>query len=67
MDLTGLVITKLDGSAKAGVVFAIAGLKDVSVPVFYVGVGEAIDDLRPFSAADFVEALLDTSDVAEQL
>jgi len=64
--LTGLVITKLDGTAKAGVVFAIASLQekmrkegiDVNVPIYFIGVGEGIDDLRPFQAAEFVEALL---------
>ena len=64
--LTGLVITKLDGTAKAGVVFAIASEQekmrkagiDVNVPIYFIGVGEGIDDLRPFEAADFVEALL---------
>ncbi len=55
---TGLVITKLDGSAKAGVIFAIAALADIELPVYFIGVGEAIDDLRPFRAGEFVEALL---------
>lgn len=59
VDLTGLVITKLDGSAKAGVIFSIAALQDISLPVYFVGVGEGIDDLRQFVADDFVEALLD--------
>jgi fused signal recognition particle receptor len=59
VDLTGLVITKLDGSAKAGVIFSIAALEDIALPVYFVGVGEGIDDLRPFVAHDFVEALLD--------
>ncbi len=59
VNLTGLILTKLDGSAKAGVIFAIAALPDVKLPVFYIGVGEAIDDLRPFEAHDFVRALLD--------
>jgi len=54
--LTGLVLTKLDGSAKGGVVAAIA--KQHAVPLQFIGVGEGIDDLRPFSAADFVDALL---------
>lgn len=61
--LSGLVITKLDGSAKAGVLFAIAALPDIHVPVYYVGVGESIDDLREFEAADFVGALLSSDDV----
>ncbi len=71
--LTGLVITKLDGTAKAGVVFAIASEQekmrkagiDVNVPIYFIGVGEGIDDLRTFEAADFVEALL-AEDVGAQ-
>jgi len=54
--LTGLILTKLDGSAKGGVVAAIAGQHPI--PLKFIGVGERIDDLRPFNAADFVEALL---------
>jgi fused signal recognition particle receptor len=54
--LTGLVMTKLDGSAKGGVVAAIA--KQHPVPIRFVGLGEGIDDLRPFVAADYVDALL---------
>jgi len=57
LGLTGLVLTKLDGTAKGGVVCAIASERPV--PLYFVGVGEGIDDLRPFSAADFCEALLD--------
>jgi len=56
--LTGLVITKLDGSAKAGVLFAIAALNNIDVPVHFIGVGEGIDDMRPFVARSFVDALL---------
>jgi fused signal recognition particle receptor len=59
VDLTGLVITKLDGSAKAGVIFAVAALPDIELPIYFIGVGEAIDDLRPFVAAEFVHALLE--------
>ncbi len=54
--LTGLIVTKLDGSAKGGVVAAIA--KQHPVPLTFIGVGEAVDDLRPFVAREFVEALL---------
>ena len=54
--LTGLVVTKLDGSAKGGVVAAIA--KQHPVPIRFIGVGEGLDDLRPFVAAEFVDALL---------
>lgn len=55
--LTGLTVTKLDGTAKGGIVFAIA--KKLQVPIRFVGVGEGIDDLRPFVAKDFVSALFD--------
>ena len=54
--LTGLIVTKLDGSAKGGVVAAIA--KQHPVPIRFVGVGEAIDDLQRFVASEFVDALL---------
>jgi fused signal recognition particle receptor len=54
--LTGLIVTKLDGSAKGGVVAAIA--KQHPVPLRFIGVGEGVDDLRPFVAREFVEALL---------
>jgi fused signal recognition particle receptor len=54
--LTGLIVTKLDGTAKGGVVAAIAGTKPL--PLRFIGVGEGVDDLRPFRAAEFVEALL---------
>ena len=55
--LTGIVLTKLDGTAKGGIVFAIA--KELGLPVKYVGVGEGIDDLMPFDAAGFAEALIE--------
>jgi len=54
--LTGLTITKLDGTAKGGMIFAIA--KQMELPIRFIGVGEQLDDLRPFEAEDFVEALL---------
>lgn len=54
--LTGIVLTKLDGTAKGGIVFPIAS--ELGVPVKYVGVGEGIDDLMPFESRAFVEALL---------
>jgi fused signal recognition particle receptor len=57
LGLTGLVLTKLDGTAKGGVVAAIA--RQRPIPLLFVGVGEGIDDLRPFVARDFVEALVD--------
>ena len=56
LKLTGLVITKLDGTAKGGVLAAIARVRPV--PVYFIGIGEKIEDLQPFVAADFVEALL---------
>jgi fused signal recognition particle receptor len=56
LGLTGLILTKLDGTAKGGVVCAIA--KERPVPLLFVGVGEDIDDLRPFVARDFAEALV---------
>jgi fused signal recognition particle receptor len=56
LGLTGLVLTKLDGSAKGGVVAAIA--KQRPVPLRFIGVGEGVDDLRPFVASEFVEALV---------
>ena len=57
LGLTGLLLTKLDGSAKGGVILGIA--KEKPVPLLFVGIGEGIDDLRPFVAAEFVEALVD--------
>lgn len=57
LGLTGLIVTKLDGTAKGGILAALAS--DRPVPVRYIGVGESIDDLRPFDARAFVDALLD--------
>lgn len=54
--VTGLCLTKLDGTAKGGVLFAVA--RKLPVPIRYVGVGEDLDDLRPFDAAEFVDAVL---------
>jgi len=62
LGLTGLVLTKLDGTAKGGVVCAIAlamGAGKKPIPLLFVGVGEGIDDLQPFVAAEFAEALVD--------
>ena len=56
VDLDGIILTKLDGTAKGGVVVAISD--ELELPVLYVGVGEKIDDLIPFDAKDFVEALI---------
>jgi fused signal recognition particle receptor len=60
--LTGITVTKLDGTAKGGILFAIA--EQASIPVRYVGVGEGIDDLQEFNADEFVAALL-SGDVKE--
>ena len=57
--VSGLVVTKLDGTAKGGVLFALA--KEFGVPIRFVGLGEALDDLREFDAAAFVDGLLPTS------
>ena len=57
INVTGLVVTKLDGSAKGGVVAAIA--RQCPKPIRFIGVGESIDDLRPFVARDFVDALFE--------
>ncbi len=56
--ITGIVITKLDGTAKGGIIFAIANR--LKLPIRFIGVGESIDDLRPFVAKDFVAALFET-------
>ena len=57
VSLTGLVLTKLDGTAKGGVIFALAN--QYPTPIRFIGVGEAIEDLRPFQANEFIEALFD--------
>ena len=54
--ITGLVLTKLDGSAKGGIVVAIA--QELKVPVKFIGVGEGLDDLLPFEPESFVRALI---------
>ena len=53
--ITGLVLTKLDGTAKGGIVLSIK--KELGIPVKYIGVGEQIDDMKPFSADEFAAAL----------
>lgn len=58
--LTGIALTKLDGTAKGGVIFAVADR--FGIPIRYIGVGEAIEDLRPFKADDFIEALFARED-----
>jgi len=57
VDITGLTLTKLDGTAKGGMIFAIA--EHFGLPIRFIGIGENSDDLRPFSAQDFVMALFD--------
>ena len=54
-DITGIVLTKLDGTAKGGVIISIQ--EELGVPVRYIGVGEDVEDLQPFDAAEFVRAL----------
>ena len=58
--LTGITLTKLDGTAKGGVIFSVAD--QFSIPIRFIGVGEGIDDLRPFKAEDFIEALFARED-----
>jgi fused signal recognition particle receptor len=58
LGLTGLVLTKLDGTAKGGIVINIA--EQFHLPIHYIGIGEGLDDLRPFDAAEFTAALLET-------
>jgi len=57
VDVTGIVLTKLDGTAKGGIAIAIA--KELGIPIKFVGLGEKIDDLKPFDPEDFVNALLE--------
>jgi fused signal recognition particle receptor len=57
LGVTGLVLSKLDGTAKGGVIAAIAQARPI--PIRYIGIGEAIDDLRPFNAAEFINAMID--------
>jgi len=57
IELSGIAVTKLDGTAKGGVLFAISD--SLNLPIRYIGVGEAIDDLKPFHAKDFINALFD--------
>ncbi len=58
LGVTGLVLSKLDGTAKGGVIAAIAQARPI--PIRYIGIGEAIDDLRPFNANEFIDAMLDS-------
>ncbi len=63
-DISGIVLTKLDGSAKGGI--AVAVQAELQIPVKYIGVGERIDDLRKFDSAEFVEALFAGDDAEEE-
>lgn len=58
--VSGITLTKLDGTAKGGMIFAVS--KQLALPIRYIGVGEQIDDLRPFEAAEFVKALFDKTE-----
>ena len=60
VNLTGITLSKLDGTAKGGIIFAIA--KQLGIPIRFIGVGEAIEDLRPFDATDFVNALFENNE-----
>ena len=62
-DITGIILTKLDGTAKGGIIISITD--DLKIPVKLVGVGEKLDDLQPFSSHDFVEALFSSDDSFE--
>ena len=63
-DITGIILTKLDGTAKGGIAVAIHS--ELGIPVKYIGVGESIDDLQKFDADDFVNALFDVKDSEEE-
>ena len=63
-DITGLILTKLDGTAKGGIAVAIHS--ELGIPVKYIGVGESIDDLQKFDADEFVNALFDVKDSEEE-
>ena len=59
-DITGLILTKLDGTAKGGIVFSIK--KELDIPVKFIGVGEKYDDMQEFNARDFVDALFESDE-----
>lgn len=63
INLTGVTITKLDGTAKGGIIFALAD--KLQIPIRFIGVGEGIDDLREFNAGDFIEALFTSENNSE--
>lgn len=62
--LTGIILTKLDGTARGGVVIGIK--EELNIPIKYIGIGEQIDDLRPFDSKDFVEALFEDSPITKE-
>jgi len=57
IELSGITLTKLDGTAKGGIVFALA--RKLAIPIRFIGFGESVEDLRAFEAKSFVQALLD--------
>ena len=59
-DITGIVLTKLDGTAKGGIVIPIRN--ELNIPVKFIGVGEGIDDLQPFNSTEFVNGIFDGED-----
>ena len=63
-DITGIILTKLDGTAKGGIVIAIKN--EQSIPVRFIGVGEGVDDLQPFDAKAFAEAMFEGADSKEE-
>lgn len=63
-DITGIILTKLDGTARGGVVVAIS--KEQQIPVKFIGVGEGVDDLQEFNPGDFARALFETDDEKEE-
>lgn len=63
-DLTGIILTKMDGTAKGGIAVAIQS--ELKIPVKYIGVGETIEDLQKFDADQFVNALFDVKSEEEQ-
>ena len=60
VDLSGIILTKIDGTAKGGIIVGI--IDEMNLPVYYIGVGESVDDLQYFNAADFAAALFDTEE-----
>ena len=63
VDISGIVLTKLDGTAKGGIILGICD--EMQIPVRYIGIGESVEDLREFDAGEFVEALFSPADSDE--